>query len=121
MASFLAALAHPAKAEILAIRAIILGADPSISEGVKWNSVSFRTTEWFATVNLRAKSGIEIVMHFGAKLRVDFNPRPAIPGPDGTLKWLGADRAMATFRDINDIDANRPAYESIIREWIQFA
>ena len=42
---FLAALKHPHKTEIQLLRGIILGADPSIAEGVKWNSLSFRTTK----------------------------------------------------------------------------
>lgn len=46
-------LDHPLKPEIEAVRKAILSAGASISDGVKWNSLSFRTTEWFATVNLR--------------------------------------------------------------------
>ena len=42
---FLASLDHPFKQEILAIRQVILGADPAIAEGIKWNAPSFRTSE----------------------------------------------------------------------------
>ncbi|MEQ1612074.1 MAG: hypothetical protein ABL904_04925 [Hyphomicrobiaceae bacterium] len=51
----------------MALRKVILGADPSISDGVKWNAPSFCTTEYFATINLRAKAGVEVILHFGAK------------------------------------------------------
>ena len=67
--SFLAALNHPMKPEILAVRQTILGADPSITEGIKWNAPSFRTTEWFATFHLRAKVGLQVILHLGAKAR----------------------------------------------------
>ena len=30
---------------------------------------SFKTTEYFATTNLRTKKGIGLVLHFGAKVR----------------------------------------------------
>jgi len=55
--AFLASLDHPFKPEILALRQVILGADPSIAEGIKWNAPSFRTSEYFATMHLRAKDG----------------------------------------------------------------
>ncbi len=53
--TFLASLDHPFKQEILALRQIILDADPSIAEDIKWNAPSFRTSEYFATFHLRAK------------------------------------------------------------------
>src|SRR5262245_61761709 len=68
---FLAELRHPAKPEIEAVRALILGADPAIQEAVKWNAPSFRTTEFFATFNLRVKKGVQLVLHRGAKNRSD--------------------------------------------------
>ena len=35
---FLAALEHPFKPEILALRTIVLDADAGIAEGIKWNA-----------------------------------------------------------------------------------
>ena len=71
----LKSLSHPMKAEIELMRAAILGADPSIREGVKWNAPSFRTHEYFATTNLREKKGIGLILHLGAKAE-DSNPEP---------------------------------------------
>jgi hypothetical protein len=48
--TFLGALDHPRKPEIVALRRIILGVDSSIREDIKWNAPSFHTTEHFATV-----------------------------------------------------------------------
>ena len=59
--TFLAALDHPFKPAILAIRQIILAADPSIAEGIKWNAPSFYTSEHFATMHLRTKDGVQII------------------------------------------------------------
>ena len=33
---------------------------PGIREGVNWNAPSFRTTEYFATTNLREKDGKDL-------------------------------------------------------------
>jgi hypothetical protein len=117
--TFLASLDHPFKQEILALRQVILGADPSIAEGIKWNAPSFRTSEYFATVHLRAKDGVQIILHLGAKTRVNAPTGIAIADPEALLEWLAKDRASATFRDLNDIDARRSAFADVIRQWIR--
>lgn len=117
--TFLASLDHPSKQEILALRKIILAADPTIAESIKWNAPSFYTSEHFATMNLRAKTGIGVILHFGAKKRDISSTGVAIPDPDSLLEWLAKDRATVTFPDLNDIAARRLAFTSLIRQWIK--
>ncbi len=62
-------LVHEHKDAIAHLRGALLGIDASIAEGVKWNAPSFRTTEYFATTNLRTKRGVGVILHFGAKIR----------------------------------------------------
>jgi len=117
--AFLAALDHPRKPEILALRRIILGADPAIAEGIKWNAPSFRTAEWFATFHLRAKTGVQVILHFGAKVRDKADARAAIADPRSLLTWLGPDRASVTFADLAEVEAKGSAFAAVIREWIR--
>jgi hypothetical protein len=117
--SFLAALDHPCKPEILALRQVILGADPAIAEGIKWNAPSFRTSEWFATFHLRAKEGVQLILHLGAKKRADPGEVAAIADPEGLLEWLAADRAAVKFRDLADVEARGPAFAALVRQWIR--
>lgn len=117
--TFLASLEHPFKREILALRQLILGADPSIAEGIKWNAPSFRTSEYFATFHLRAKDGVQIIMHLGAKKRDTAVSGIAIADPESMLEWLARDRASVKFRDLKDIDSRRAAFADVIRQWIQ--
>ena len=114
---FLAALEHPAKQEILALRRLILAADGSIGEEIKWKVPSFRTTEHFATLHLRAKQGVGVILHFGAKKRSVAGIK--IADPDALLEWLADDRAMTTFRDLHDVVAKQQAFTALIREWIR--
>lgn len=117
--SFLASLDHPFKAEILALQQIILAADPAITEGIKWNVPSFRTSEYFATLNLRTKTGVGVILHFGAKKNDISTTGVSIPDPDSLLEWLAKDRAMVTFRDLNDITKKQSAFTDLIRQWIK--
>ena len=116
--AFLTALDHPLKADIEAVRKLILGTDPAIADGVKWNSLSFRHTDWFATVNLRSKDVVQLVMHTGAKTKD--NPKLKIPDESGLLVWLAKDRALATLGAGKTLKANAKAFEAIVKAWIKY-
>ncbi len=115
---FLAALDHPAKAEILAVRALIRGVDPAVQESVKWNAPSFHTTEHFATFHLRHEPGVQVVLHLGAKPRADAQARATISDPGALLRWRGVDRATVTFESAADVRAKQQAFVAVLRQWI---
>jgi hypothetical protein len=116
---FVAALEHPAKDVVELLRSAILTSDASISEGVKWNAPSFKTTEYFATTNLRSKTGVGLVLHFGAKVREVAAGKNTIQDPDGLLKWVAKERAMIEFKDAKELKARGPALQAILRQWIR--
>ncbi len=115
----MAELTHPHKAEVQLLREVILGASAEIAEGIKWKSPSFRTHEYFATVNLREKKGVGVILHLGAKVRELASGGLAIADPAKLLDWLAADRACVRFGNREEIDAARPAFQELIREWIR--
>lgn len=115
--AFFAKLSHPLKAELEAVRAAFLAADPAITEGIKWNSPSFYRNGWFATMNLRAKGGLQIILHLGAKVRPGVEARGAIADPAGLLEWLGPDRASVLLRDAADVQQRLPALQTLARDW----
>jgi len=109
---------HPLREEIDALRAIILDVDPSITEGVKWNTASFCTTDWFATLNgpKHVKEPM-IILHAGAKAK-GIVLKDRISDPAGLIKWLGNDRAQIIFKDAADIKAKEKALRTIVYTWI---
>lgn len=119
VAELLLDLDHPLKKEIEDVRRIILGVNPAIGEGIKWNSLSFRTTEYFATVFLRSTDRVQLVFHLGAKAK-DNSKKLTIADPAGLIKWLSTDRGLVTVGAAKEIPANRVRLESIVREWIEY-
>lgn len=115
--TYLRTLDHPRKAEIVLLRDVILASDKAIQESIKWNAPSFYTSEHFATMNLRVKSGIAVIMHFGAKKR-ETKGRPAVADSAKLLEWLADDRAMVTFGSVEDIAAKTEAFQALVREWV---
>ena len=118
--ALLKALKHPAENEIQALRAAIMQVHPSIREGVKWNAPSFRTSEYFATTNLRTRGGVGVVLHFGAKTRTVAVSRESINDPQELLKWVAKDRATADFADMDDLAAKKRAFQAVLRQWITY-
>ncbi|WP_437973104.1 DUF1801 domain-containing protein [Sorangium sp. So ce295] len=118
--AFLRELEHPRKEAIVALRQIILGVSPAIREEIKWNAPSFRTTEHFATFNLRAKDRVRLILHLGAKVKDTAAKGLEIADPAGLLEWLAKDRCLVTFTDGEDVQAKRAALESVLRAWLRW-
>jgi hypothetical protein len=116
--AFMHNLVHPLRADIEAVRKIVLGADASISDGVKWNSLSFRRSDWFATVNLRSKDAVQLVFHTGAKVKD--TPELKIPDPEGLMLWVAKDRALVTLGNGKALKANAKAFEAIVKAWLKY-
>lgn len=106
--AYLATLEHPLKAEVQALRDIIKGVDPRITEQVKWNAPSFSHTDYIVTFNLRATKHVHLVFHNLniARIRSDI------------LEGDYVDRRMAYFADMADVIAKQPALEAVIRKLI---
>lgn len=119
VSALLDANGHPLRAEIDALRRIILSVDPRIVEGVKWNAASFRTVDWFATLNgPRHVKEPMIILHAGAKAK-GLLLKDAIADPDGMVNWLGSDRGQVLFKDMQDIQRKEPALGGLLRAWIE--
>ncbi len=113
-------LAHPHKAAIEHLRRLILGLDPRVAEGVKWNAPSFRTREHFATVHLRSKRGLGLILHFGAKTRALPRGGLKISDPGCLLQWLASDRALIEFSGLDELKQHQRELEALLRRWLAY-
>ncbi len=112
-------LEHPCKEEFLLVRQRILAVDPAIHEAIKWNSASFRTTDFFATINLRYVKGVQLVFHMGAKAKSTAESGVEIADPAGILEWRAKDRCLVTLGKGQELQARLPALDALVREWIR--
>lgn len=101
-------LDHPFKAEVQAIREIITGVHPGITEQIKWVAPSFSYKDYLATFNLRATEHVHLIFHNGAILNQN----------SGFLEGSYPDRRMMYFTSMDDVNSKRDVLEALILEWI---
>jgi hypothetical protein len=71
----------------------------------------------FRPTHLRAKDGVAIILHFGAKVLEIGGV--TIDDPGQLLDWLAMDRAMVAFADVDEVWNRQSALEHIVRQWIR--
>jgi len=115
---YMSELVHPLKPGVEQLRAAILASDDGITEHVKWNAPSFRYAgEDRVTFRLQPGDRLQLVLHRGAKIRDDAGDF-AFTDDAGLLEWVAADRAVVTFRDLDDVAARGPAVVELVSRWV---
>jgi hypothetical protein len=118
---FLAALSHPLKKEIAQLREDILTANKGLSENIKWNSPNFHYEENDRiTMRIQPPKQIQLVFHRGAKVLEQPRNR-LINDNSGMLTWKTNDRAVATFKNMEDITSSASPLAKIINDWLEAA
>lgn len=115
---FVRDLDHPLKHVVKAVRAAVLRTRHSIGEEIKWNAPSFHHGGHFATLNLRSREHILLVIHAGAKPRPDAGFRRQVPDPTGLVKWLADDRCVVMFASVGDVQQKGAALQRFLDAWI---
>ena len=116
--SQLAVLEHPQRDAVIRLTELIRSADPRVKAQIKWGAPSFAIDEHFATFQLRAKKGVMLILHFGAKKRTDLPSRDSIANVAGLATWVADDRAVVHFEDLVAVEAKADAFVALIRAWI---
>ena len=113
-------LDHPLAPVVEGIRKVVLSAGSDVTEGIKWKSPSFYLNGWVATVNVRGKQGVTLVLHLGSKVQSNAAVRDHIDDPKGLLTWHSADRASIAFSDGSAFDTNRAALRTVVAQWLGY-
>ncbi|WP_342085422.1 DUF1801 domain-containing protein [Dyadobacter sp. OTU695] len=115
---FLDELHHPLRSEIEALRLIILGASPLLEENIKWNGPNYSAgTEDRITMRIQPPKQIQLVFHRGPKVKEQPQERLVQDG-SGLLVWRENDRAIASFKNMEAVEASRQVLSGIVREWL---
>ena len=114
---FLEGLDHPLKAEIERVRAIVLGANPEITEQVKWNAPSFcfRGDDRL-TMRIHPPDRLQLILHRGARVRDSANF--SFDDNCGLVKWAAVDRGVVTLGDLAEFERYAAALAKLVNKWV---
>ncbi len=116
---FLDELNHPFRAVIEQLRLIILNSVNGLTENIKWNGPNYCFgDEDRITMRIQPPKQVQLIFHRGAKKREQ--PKEKLIQVNSTLlTWKENDRAVATFRNLTEVENGRTEVIEIVREWIK--
>ena len=106
---FMNKLHHPFKAEVQAVRDIIMNVNKEICEQIRSNAPSFSYKGTLATFNLQAREHVQLIFHNGAILH----------DKKGIFEGNYPERRMVYFCNMKDVKVKGPALEKVVKEWIR--
>jgi hypothetical protein len=103
---------------ITVLRQAILAADERIVENEKWNSPNFVFGGVDrVTLRLHPKGGVQVILHRGAKTRVDAADFH-FDDPTGLLTWPAPDRGVLKVNTVEEAQALSSEITQLVRRWI---
>ncbi len=118
---FLDALNHPFRKEIEKLRLYILTANAALTENIKWNGPNYCfENEDRITMRVQPMTAkqIQIIFHCGAKVQVQPKEK-LIQTNFNKLSWKSNDRAIVTFKKMEDIENDRNELIEVVKKWIE--
>ncbi len=118
---FLDKINHPLRTEIDKLREIIVSAEQTLAENIKWNGPNY-TFHDEDRITMRVQpitqKQIQLIFHRGAK-KQEQPKEKLIKDSSGILVWKENDRAIAGFKDLGEIEIKRFALEAIVKLWLK--
>ncbi len=118
---FLDEIKHPLRKEIDLLRDYILKAGKNLEENIKWNGPNYCSGgNDLITMRVQPPKQIQVIFHRGAKKQAQPKDK-LVKDESGILSYRENDRAIATFKNKNDIETNKEALTKIVKDWIKAA
>ncbi|MEZ5072105.1 MAG: DUF1801 domain-containing protein [Bacteroidales bacterium] len=117
---FLDGLQHPFRSEIDLMRTILLSANPSLKENIKWNGPNYQVAgEDRISMRIQPmRKQLQLIFHRGAK-KQEQPKHKLISNPSTLLDWKENDRAIVTIKSRDDIEHAKDEIVRIVNEWIR--
>lgn len=117
---FLNRLNHPFIKEIELLRHCILAVDKNLTENIKWNGPNYcYDSEDRITMRVQpATNQVQLIFHRGAKKKEQLKDK-LIANKSKMLVWKENDRAIVTFKSMQDIENGKTELTTIVNEWIK--
>ena len=99
---------NPQKSLVMAVRDVVLEADPRVGECIKWQAPTFTYRGNIASFFPKSKKHVSLMFHTGATL----------PDPLGILEGSGETSRSLKIADHEDLASKTPALQRLVRSWV---
>lgn len=116
---FLDELKHPFRNEIEQLRNYILSANAALTENIKWNGPNY-CLDNADRITMRIQpptKQVQLIFHRGASKQTQPKDK-LISNKSKILVWKENDRAIVTFKSMQDIESAKAELTSIVTDWI---
>jgi hypothetical protein len=113
---------HPFRKEIEQLRNYILSAIPDLTENIKWNGPNycFRSADRITMRIQPPTKQVQLIFHRGASKQTQPENK-LISNKSKMIVWKENDRAIVTFKSLQDIENGKSELTDIVTEWINAA
>lgn len=117
--NFLDELKHPFRKEIEQLRKYILSAIPELTENIKWNGPNycFNNADRITIKIQPPTKQVQLIFHRGSSKQSQPKDK-LISNNSKLLVWKENDRAIVTFKSLQDIENGSSELTEIVSEWI---
>ena len=117
--AFLDSIELSLRDEIESLRTIIMSVDFDLAEGIKWNGPNYSINgKDRITIRINSPKQLQIIFHRGAKVLEQAEERLLSEKYD-ILQWKENDRAIASFKSLNEIQENSSMLKEVVTKWIE--
>jgi hypothetical protein len=119
VSQFLDELNHPLRREIDLLRNYILSSNEKLTENIKWNGPNYCfDNQDIITMRIQPPTKlVQLIFHRGAKKQTQPKDK-LIANKSKMLVWKENDRAIVTFKSLQDINNGKAELTDIVSEWI---
>ena len=112
---------HPFRNEIELLRQVILQSMEDLTENIKWNGPNYCFEHQDRiTMRIQPPKQVQLIFHCGAKVKEQ--PKQKLISEDfGILVWKENNRAIATFRNMEEIEKHKVDIPKVVQQWIHAA
>lgn len=110
---------HPFRKEIEELRNYLLSANPDLTENIKWNGPNYCVGNADRiTMRIQPPSKqVQLIFHRGVSKQAQPEDK-LISNKSKRLVWKENDRAIITFKSLEDIENGKSELIEIVTEWI---
>jgi uncharacterized protein YdeI (YjbR/CyaY-like superfamily) len=119
VSTFLDELNHPFRNEIEQLRHCILASNSDLTENIKWNGPNYchNNNDRITMRVMPPKKQVQLIFHRGTK-KLEQPKEKLIEDSSGILVWKENDRAIATFKSMEEIEKSKASLDEIVKNWL---